>query len=88
MSVKFGDSIDANLELMKELLGNCTEHQKERAKRCASKIEDVLLRIQKDNGKDAAAGLGVAFAVMLIAQNLVQEGAVNEDGKGRIHLLS
>lgn len=83
----FGDSIDENMDLMRELLGNCTHGQKERAKRIAMQIETVVASIQKDNQKDGAAGLGLAFAVMFIAQNLVKEGSIREDGP-RIQLLS
>lgn len=87
MSVRFGDSIDENLDLIKELLGNCTPGQKERAKRTAVTIEKTLLAIQKDSKGDAAGGLGLAFAIMLTAQNLVKNESVQEDGP-RIQLLS
>lgn len=87
MSVRFGDSIDENMDLLKELLGNCTHAQKERAKRAAVKIEKALLAVQKDGKGDAAIGLGLTFAVMLTAQNLVKNESVQEDGP-RIQLLS
>lgn len=87
MTAKFGDSIDSNLDLIKELLGNCTNGQKERAKRVAMRIERTLIAIQKDSAGDPAAGIGLAFAVMLTAQNLVKEDSVVEDGP-RIQLLS
>lgn len=87
MSVQFNDSIDANMELIKELLGNCTPGQRERAKRAAVKIEAVVTAIQKDAQGDAANGLGLVFAVMYIAQNMVRNNSVMEDGP-RIQLLS
>lgn len=87
MSARFGDSIEENLELIQQLLGNCTPGQKERAKRVAIKIEKTILAIQKDNQKDGAAGIGLAFALMMITQNLVKNDSVQEDGP-RIHLLS
>lgn len=85
--MQFSDSIDGNLELVKELLGNCTQAQKERAKRIAIQIETTVKAIQKDNPKDPAAGLGLAFAVFYISQNMVQNDTIGEDGP-RIHLLS
>lgn len=85
--MKFDDSISNNLETIRELLGNSTPAQVDRAKRIAMKIEDVVARIQKDNAKDPAAGLGLAFAMFFISQNLVQGGSVREDGP-RIQLLS
>lgn len=87
MSVQFGDSIEDNMALIRELMGNCTAGQKERAKRIALKIEEVVVAIQKDNQKDGAAGLGLSFAIFYTAQNLVQAGSVTEDGP-RIQLLS
>lgn len=84
--MQFGDSIDGNLETIRELLGNSTPGQKERAKRIAMKIEKVVAGIQKDNQSDGASGLGLAFAIFYIAQNLVQAGSVREDGP-RIQLL-
>lgn len=85
--MQFGDSISGNLETIRELLGNSTPQQIDRAKRIAMKIEKVVAGIQKDNQRDGAAGLGVAFAMFYISQNLVQAGSVREDGP-RIQLLS
>lgn len=87
MSVSFGDSVDGNLDLIKQLLGNCTVGQKERAKRAAVQIESVVEAIRKDNANDPAVGLGLAFAIFYIAQNLAKSGSVKEDGP-RIQLLS
>lgn len=78
--MQFSDSINENLELLQQVLGNATPGQKERAKRVATQISDVVENIRKDGGKDPAAGVGVAFAVMYIAQNMVQGGTVREDG--------
>lgn len=85
--MQFSDSIDENMETLRQLLGNCTAGQKERAKRIAVKIEKVVLAIQKDSKGDAAGGLGLVFAVMYVAQNMVRNNSVGEDGP-RIQLLS
>ena len=87
MSINFNDSINDNLDLIKQLLGNLTPGQKQRAKRVAVKIEEVVSKIQKDHEGDPAGGLGLVFAVMYIAQNMVQNNSVGEDGP-RIQLLS
>lgn len=87
MSVQFNDSIDENLELIRQLLSNCTPGQIHRAKAVAMKIEKVVRAIQKDSKGDAAGGLGLVFAVMFIAQNMVRNNSVGEDGP-RIQLLS
>ena len=87
MSVKFTDSINDNLETIQQLLGNATAAQKERAKRTAIKIENVVHAIQKDDPRDGAVGLGLAFAIFYIAQNLVESGSHREDGP-KIQLLS
>lgn len=85
--MQFSDSIDENMELIRQLIGNLTPGQKERAKRVAVKIEKVALAIQKDGQGDPAGGLGLVFAVMFIAQNMVRNKSVGEDGP-RIQLLS
>lgn len=85
--MQFSDSIDENMELLPQLLGNMTPGQKERAKRAAMSVEKTVLALQKDGKNDPAIGLGLCFAVMLIAQNLVKGGSVREDGP-RIQLLS
>src|ERR1700742_1616777 len=87
VSINFNDSINDNLDLIKQLLGNLTPGQKQRAKRVAVKIEEVVSKIQKDHEGDPAGGLGLVFAVMYIAQNMVQNNSVGEDGP-RIPLLS
>lgn len=85
--MQFSDSIEENMELVQQLIGNLTAGQKERAKRNAERIVGVIDAIRKDNAKDGAAGIGVAFAVFYVAQNLTKGGTVREDGP-RIQLLS
>src|ERR1700748_2435118 len=71
-NMKFSDSIHDNLELIKELLGNCTPGQKNRAKLVASRIEEVVKAIQKDNRGEPAAALGLTFAIFYIANEMVE----------------
>ena len=85
----FTESIDENIELLRELVAGLPPDARRRSKKAAVKIENVFTGLQKEYPKDAAVALGAAFAVFLLAQRLVeapeQEG--NSD-KGLIQLLS
>lgn len=70
--VAFSDSIDGNLDLLRELLGGMGPGHRERAKRAAVKVEQLIVQLQKDNPRDPAIALGTAFAFFMIAQRLVQ----------------
>lgn len=87
--MQFTDSIDNNLEILKELLGGIGPAHRERAKRAAVKLENVFTALQRDNPKDPAVALGAAFAIYTLAQRLVnagQDGAPAESSL--IQLLS
>ena len=68
----FTDSIDANLEVIRELLGSIPPSERDRAKRAAVMIERQVTALIKDNQGHPAAGLGMSFAIFMIAQRLVQ----------------
>jgi hypothetical protein len=76
--MKFSDSIDANVELLKELLQGIPAGARRRAAGTANRIEQVVIGIQREYSHDPAAGLGLAFAVMLTAQRMVEMG--QDDG--------
>lgn len=86
MSLEFTDSIDDNFNVVVELLNGVPAGARERAKRAALAIEEVLMRIKKDGAKDPAVGLGVAFAVFMVAKQLVE--AQRDDDRPLIQLLS
>jgi hypothetical protein len=86
----FSDSIDSNIEVLRELLGGLPPQSRGRAARAASKIEKAVVDLQKDNSSDPAVALGVAFAIYVIAQRLVQASGAEGNGQpdGLIQLLS
>ena len=90
MSTGFTDSIDGNIELLRELLRGQPRGALERSKRAAAAVEGLILRIQKDSPKDPAIALGVAFALHVIAQRIVQADGGPETGgdKPLIQLLN
>ncbi len=83
----FTDSIEGNLGIIQELLGGLPPSERGNAKRAAVIVEKAVMSIQKDFRGSPAAGLGMAYAIYLVAQRLVQS-----DGEGEreslIHLLS
>lgn len=84
----FTDSIDSNLEVIKELLGGIPPSERDRAKRAAVMIEKAVTGLIKDNQGHPAVGLGMSFAIFVIAQRLVQSPQSGDSEKRLIQLLS
>jgi hypothetical protein len=87
--MEFTDSIDENVEILRELLGGIPPEARDRAKKAAIALENQFTRLQRDYPKDTAIALGAAFAVFMLAQRIV-EAPKQGDGKDRglIQLLS
>lgn len=83
--LQFSDSIDDNFNVVVELLNGIPPNARERAKKAAIAIEKTIMAIRKDGKKDPAAGLGVAFAVFMVAKQLVEAQA--ESDRPLIQLL-
>lgn len=81
------DSINENIEMMRELLAGMPAVARERAKRAAVQMEKTIVSIQKDSPKDPAVAIGVAFAVHIVAQRLVEKAA-DKEADSVIQLLS
>jgi hypothetical protein len=84
----FTDSIEQNIELLRELLAGVPPEARRRAKKAAVTIENVFTGLQKDYPKDPAIALGAAFAVFLLAQRLCDKPEESDSDKGLIQLLS
>lgn len=85
--MKFTDSIEENVEVLRELLGGVPPGARNRAKQAASAVENMVVRLQADHPKDPVVALGTAFAVFVIAQRFIQAER-GSDGKSMIQLLS
>lgn len=85
----FGDSVEANIETVKELLQGMPPSARGRAKQAAVAIEKAVMGARMENPKDPAIALGVAFALFSFAQRIVQ-GDASDEGSGErlIQLLS
>lgn len=84
----FTDSIEANLETIRELMQGIPPTERGRAKRAAMAVEKVIVGIQKDNPKSPAVALGTAFALFMLAQRIVSAPKQGDSDKGLIELLS
>jgi hypothetical protein len=84
----FKDSIEENIELLRELLGGLPPEHRRMAKKAAVTIENVFTQLQKDHPKNAAVALGAAFAVFLLAQRLCDAPEQGGSDKQLIQLLS
>jgi hypothetical protein len=76
--VRFTDDIEHNLGIIRDLLTELSPPMQQKVRAIAGAINDVVVRIQKDNPKDPVAGLGVAYAVHYIAQRMTQ---ATQDGQ-------
>jgi hypothetical protein len=87
----FTDSIENNIETIKELFQAIPPSERGVARRSAALVEKTVMGIMKAYPNQPAAGLGMAFAIYTIAQRLVQapkEGDSEKTGSGLIQLLS
>lgn len=84
----FNDSIENNLETIKELIQGVPPSERDRAKRAAVAIEKTVTALIKDNQGNPAVGLGMAFAVFTIAQRLSAAPQEGDSDKRLIQLLS
>jgi len=84
----FTDSIDSNIETLRELLAGITPQHRRRAKAAAVALENTFTRLQRDNPKDSAVALGAAFAIFTLAQRLVEAPRQGDSEKRLIQLLS
>ena len=82
----FSGDIDADVEVLRDLLGGIPAGARHRAKAAAVKIENVFTALQRENPKDPAVALGAAFAVFMLAQRLIQADK-DSDSQGLIKLL-
>ena len=86
----FSDSIEGNLEIIRELLQGVPPSERGKAKKAAMVVEKAIMAIQKDSRGQPAVGLGMAFAIFLVAQRVVQgtNSGDSEKSSGLIQLLS
>ncbi len=80
----FTDSINENVETLRELLGGIPPESRRRAKKAAVTLENAFTRLQKDYPKDAAVALGAAFAILILAQRLVEAPKQGDKAEGSL----
>jgi hypothetical protein len=87
--IEFNDSIQNNMEVVRELLAGATADFRKRAQRAAVQIENTIMRIHAGAPADPAVSLGVTFALLKIMALLMEaEKQHAQAGKGLIQLLS
>lgn len=89
-AVVFSDSIENNLEILRELLRGLPPGVRNQAKFSASTVERAIEAIKKDTQGNQGAALGAAFAIYMYAQRFVessQSGGPSE-AQNLIQLLS
>lgn len=87
--ISFTDSIDNNVEVITELLRGVPTPQRNKAKRAAVAIENIVTRLQKDHPNDPYVAIGMAFCVFKLAERIVSgEQQGDSEKRGLIQLLS
>ena len=84
----FTDSIDSNVELLRELIGGIPPARRRQAQKAAAAIEKTWNDLIKDNPKNPSVALGAAFAIYLLAQRLGEAPEQGGSDKQMIQLLS
>lgn len=85
----FTSDIDANMQLISDIMSNVTRDYGHRAHRAASEIEKVVMGVMNTHIGDPAASLGITFAIHKIAKLLVNSDRANQaKGQGLIQLLN
>jgi hypothetical protein len=78
--VTFTDSIENNLEIIRELLRGLPPETRHQAKLAAAIVERAITDIHRDAQGNRGAALGTAFAVYMFAQQFV---AADQGGDGQ-----
>ena len=86
--MKFTDSIDGNLDVLRELFSMMRPQDYDRAKEAAKQIERVANQLRADHRRYPAVGLGIAFATHHIAQRMVAAAQEGGEESRLIQLLS
>ena len=87
--MQFDDSIDNNLNILRELLQDIPPSQRQKARKAAVLLENLFNRLQKEHPRDNTVAVGFAFAVFTLAERLVQASKGGDrEQPGMIQLLS
>lgn len=70
----FSDSIEHNLELLTQTLQSLDMHEFTRAKFAAKQFEELFAKLRRDYPQDRGVASGATYAVMTLAQRLVEAG--------------
>lgn len=84
----FDDSIENNLEILRELLRGLPPETRNQARLAASLIEKTFRAIQKDSQGNRGAALGAAFAIYMFAQEMVEKSHGEGKDQSLIELLN
>lgn len=87
--MEFNDSIQNNLDIIKELMHSVPPAQRQKARKAAVMLENTVTRLKKEYPRDNAVALGTAFAIFTLAERLVQAGKGGDrEQSSMIQLLS
>lgn len=74
----FTDSLQENHDLIVEIINDAPPNAKASAKAAACALENTFNAILKDNPRDPGTRIGLTFAVIMMAQRLVEQAKAGE----------
>jgi hypothetical protein len=83
----FGDSINGNLELLKDALSQFPRPMKRRARAACIAIENTITRLQASSPGGATA-MGVLLAALIVSERLIQGQRGSRGESSLIQLVS
>lgn len=72
MTDRFGDDIAKNQELIAQIMSGMPASARSRARRAGAQLTDAINKIARDNPKDPAVALGIAFGLHYHAKRVAE----------------
>jgi len=73
MGLTFTGVVEDDMNTIREIISGMPATAQQRARKTAEKIRLVVEQIKQDNPKDPAAGVGLLFAVLFIADEMTKD---------------
>jgi hypothetical protein len=73
MSITFTGQIEEDMNLLSELISGMTPAQQQRARKTGERIMQIVEQIRKDDPRDPAVGVGLAWALLFTAKHMTQD---------------
>jgi hypothetical protein len=73
MALTFSGVVEDDLNTLREIISGMPASAQHRARSIAEKVGKIAEEIKRDNPKDPAAGIGLLFAVLTVADHMTHD---------------